>query len=155
MTRQARWLKHPDLDWLPRDELQSDALGDLQTKDNTISVYRVDNEQDAERVIVALAANREYVANLDYAIFEDAEFDSIDIEVSQNEGETPDAEVNKLHYDLTNLTARKLVQLAQVVSSGRHSRILKKTVEVRLRRALVAGYLDKGRLKPDLLRRIQ
>ena len=155
ITRQARWLKHPDLEWLSQGELQSDALGDLQTRDNALSVYRVDGKKDAERVVVALAANRDNLANLDYAIFEDVDVASIDIEISQNEGETPDAEVNELHYDLANLTARRLVQLAQVISLGEHSRMPKKTVQVRLRRALLAGYLDKVRLKPHLLRSIQ
>ena len=108
-TRQARWLKYPDLEWLSQDDIQSDALLDLRTEDNKLSVYKVENEADTERVIIALAATRENLSNLDYAVFEDSTLASTDITISQQNGETPDAEVNKLHYDLTNLTVRKLV----------------------------------------------
>ena len=69
MTRQGRWLKYPDLEWLQPDELQSDALLDLQTKDNRLSVYRAEGEEEAKQVVIALAANRESLSNLDYAIF--------------------------------------------------------------------------------------
>ena len=49
MTRQGRWL---DLEWLPKGELQSDALLDLKTEDNKLSVYKVDGVEDTERVVI-------------------------------------------------------------------------------------------------------
>ncbi len=82
VVRQARWYKYPELDWLPDGGLQADALGDLQTSGNALSVYRVENETDRERVIVALAANRDNLANLDYAIFDDAGLASIGIAIN-------------------------------------------------------------------------
>ncbi len=154
-TRQARWLKYPDLEWLSQDDIQSDALLDLRTEDNKLSVYKVENEADTERVIIALAATRENLSNLDYAVFEDSTLASTDITISQQNGETPDAEVNKLHYDLANLTVRKLVLLAQAVSSGEHARMPVKEIKARLQRAIRAGTLNQGRLKPQLLEKIQ
>ena len=111
VVRQPRWHKNPELDWLPDGDLQADALGELQTGGNALSVYRVENETGRERVIVALAANRDNLANLDYAIFDDAGLASIGVAINQPDGQTPDLGVNRLHYDLANLTAGRLVQL--------------------------------------------
>ena len=85
VVRQARWYKYPELDWLPDGGLQGDALGDLQTGGNDLSVYRVENETGRERVIVALAANLDNLANLDYAIFDDAGLASIGVAINQQE----------------------------------------------------------------------
>lgn len=155
MTRQARWLTYPDLEWMSPSEIQSDALGDLQTKDNKLSVYRIENEEEAERVVIALAANRDNLANLDYAVFEDTILESTDIAIRQQTGETPDEEVNRLHYDLIGLTVGRLAQLAEVLSKGQHDRVPRKQIAAGLRRSVVAGMLDRSRLSPQLLERIK
>ena len=155
MTRQGRWLKYPDLEWMSQHDIQSDALNDLQTKDNTLSVYRVVSGEDTERVVVALAANRRNLANMDYAVFEDVALASIPVNITQQMGETPDEKVNRLHYDITDLTVESIAQLAKVVSSGRHDRIPKKKIETELRRSIRAGILDRDKLEPQLLEKIQ
>lgn len=151
VIRQTRWLKYPDLEWLPDGELQGDALGDLQTTDSALSVFKVESETDKERVVIGLAANRDNPANLDYAIFEDSEFTSLGIAAEQREGATPDMEVNKLHFELRNLTVGRLAKLAQVVSMGKHDRIPRKLIKSRLQAALRAGTLNSERLKSQML----
>lgn len=152
--RQARWLKYPDLNWLPHGELQGDALRDLQTTDNALSIYKVESEGDKERIVIGLAATKDNVANLDYAIFEDSKFSVLGIAAEEREGDTPDIEVNKLHCELRNLTVGLLAQLAQVVSMGKHNRILKKQIKSGLQAAVNAGMVDRGRLKPQLLKEL-
>ena len=154
MTRQGRWLKYPDLEWLQPDELQSDALLDLQSKDNRLSVYRAEGEEEAKQVVIALAANRESLSNLDYALFEDSALVSTGIAIQQQDGETPDDEVNKLHYDLSNLTVGRLAALAQAVASGAHTRVPRKNIQAGLQEAMRSGTLDEDKMKPELLRRI-
>ena len=155
VVRQPLWYKYPELDWLPDGGPQGDALGDLQTGGNALSVYRVENETGRERVIVALPANRDNLANLDYAVFDDAGLASIGVAINQEDGQTPDLGVNRLHYDLANLTAQRLVHLAQVISSREHARIPGREIEAGLRRAVQSGALDRGRLKPQLLGKLE
>ena len=155
VTRQARWLKYPDISWLPRNEIQGDTLRDLQTDDNSLSVFRVESDQDTERVVTALAANRDNLANLDYAVFDDATLKSIGVNVAQRSGETPDREVNKLHYNLTNLTVTRLARLAAVVAAGQHERTPRKMIKGRLQRAVNKGSLDRHRLKSQLLQKLK
>ncbi len=152
VIRQTRWLKYPDLDWLPVGGLQGDALGDLQTTGNALSIFKVESETDKERVVIGLAANRDNLANLDYAVFEDSLFNTLGIAAEQREGATPDIQVNNLHYELRNLTVGQVAQLAQVVSTGEHGRISRKQVKSQLQAAISAGTVDRGRLKPQLLK---
>ena len=144
--RQGRWHKCPAINWLENGELQSDALCDITTKGCMLSVYRINNEIDRQRVIVALAANRKCIVNLDYAVFEDSALDSLGITVQQTEGSTPDAVANELHYELGNLTVRRLAQLAKIVSAGQHKRISRKRIKLWLQGAANTGHLDRSRI---------
>ena len=148
-------MKYPDLPWLSEGELQSDALIDLQTKGNRLSVYRVANKEEVDQVVVALAANRDNLANLDYALFDHTQLPETEFAICQEDGETPDLRVNKWHYDIRDLTVSKLVELARVVSSGCHVRVPKKVVEKHLRTAILTGKLDTSRVKPGLLSKIE
>ena len=58
-----RWLRP---DWLAGDEVQADALVDLSTKDNELSVWLIENDKsNLEHVVTALAANCNTISNLD------------------------------------------------------------------------------------------
>ena len=152
--RQRRWFTYPDILWLSQGELQSDALLDLRTVGNAISIYEVRDDTDELRVATALAANRDNVDVIDYAVFEDIHFTALDLELAQPEGETPDVIVNTLHHDLRNLPARQLVGLAEIISSGVHTRIPRKTVSSLLTEAIEAERLDRGRIKLSLLSKL-
>ena len=52
--RKAKWYKHPNVPWLNEGELQADALADLITKDNTLSVWMLEDETFVERAATAL-----------------------------------------------------------------------------------------------------
>ena len=151
MTRQARWLIYPDLTWLEDGEVQADALLDLKSVGNKLSVYKVDHEEDAERIVVALAANRDNLAVMDYALFEEVSLITANISIVKQAGETPDDEVNTLHYNLSDLTVHRLAKLAEVVSAGQHTRIPRKEMRTKLCRALDAGVLNRGKVKHWLL----
>lgn len=63
--RKNRWYKTEEISWLPDNELQADALDDLRTKYNELSVYRIDeNESNLDRVIAALATNTDNPSTL-------------------------------------------------------------------------------------------
>ena len=155
VTRQSRWMIHPDLDWLPPGDIQGDALQDIETSDNKLSVYRVENEEDTKQVVFALAANREFLSNLDYAIFDDSNLTVAGIVIQQQDGQTPHDEANKLHYDLSELTARRLVLLAQAVASGEHCRVPWKDIKIGLQQAIRSRTIDRDKIKPKLLERIE
>ena len=154
-VRQGRWLKRPTISWLSGDEIQSDALLDLQTVSNKLSVYRVENEDEAKATVIALAATRHSFSNLDYVLFEEDMLASTNIQFALQMGMTPDDSVNELHYDLQNLTVDKMAELAVIVSSGDLLREPWKRIEAGVQDGIRAGTLDIRRIDSQLLEKIQ
>jgi hypothetical protein len=153
-VKQSRWYKNPRVDWLRVGEVQADALLDLRTKDNALSVYEVKNDAEAIRVATALAATRDHVDHFSYAVFEGSQLPKLGIEPDRQDGDTPDAEVNKLHYDLQHLTVEKLSGLAQLISQGELRRILKKQMLSHLLKSIEDGNLDRSRIKASGVERL-
>ena len=151
VVQKNRWHPKPEWNGWQSGDLQGDALLDLQTKGNALSVYDVGSGTDVGRIVTALAATRKYLSHLDYVVFHDAPLASSSIDVVQTSGETPDQLVNHVHYDLSNLTVRKLVRLAQMVSGSKRERITKAQMRGKLEDALKNQWLDSDRLSRDLL----
>lgn len=153
-VRQGRWHKYPQIDWLEAGELQGDALKDVLTRNGRLSVYRVANETDRQRVVVALAATKEHIENIDYAVFADSDLASLGITVLDVRGDTPDEVVNELHYELGNLTVKRLIRLVEIISFGEHKRVQRGEVEKQLQEAVRSGHLNNRRVKPKKIREL-
>lgn len=151
IIRRGRWQKRPEPDWPKDSGLPSDALGDMQTSRCRLSVYAVTDAIDGQRVATAMAGTREGISNIDYAVFEDSELESLGISVQHTLGDTPDDGVNGLHYDLGNLTARRLAQLAEIVSVGEIRRMAWSDVRTLLIDEIRAGLVDAARVRPKIV----
>lgn len=147
-VRRGVWAKHPTADWPEDSGLSSDALDDMRTTKGSMSVYAIMDVADRKRIAVALAATRNDISHLDYVIFESLE--SLGIAVRQTEGDTPDKDVNELHYNLGNLTVKRLAQLTEIVSDGEHERIKRPDIKTALYEATRVGRLDMSQIKPSM-----
>ncbi len=151
--RQSRWSRPQWLD-SSRNEVQADALKDLTTRENQISVYRVGSERDIDRITIALAATRDNLQNVDYAVFDDAEFQDIGIRIKQSSGATPDSRVNRLHHDISNLTVRQVCALAAIIANGKIDRRPRSKIRIGMQRAIERGDLDREVMKESILSRL-
>ena len=93
--------------WMPeayvaQDDVPADALRDLQTGSNKLSVWLIEEDKsDLERIVVALAAMRNVLSNLDYALLDSGILDKINIKMSDSLGNSPDLTANsRWHRDL-------------------------------------------------------
>ena len=83
--RKSKWYKHERVPWLVEGELQADALGDLRTSDNELSVWLVeDDESNLEQVVTALAVTRQRISNVDYALFDLQFLSELNIKIINN-----------------------------------------------------------------------
>lgn len=153
----SKWYRNPGVSWLGEGELQADALRDLKTTGNELSVYYVqEGETNLVQIITALAAGRDSVANFDYALIGQEIVTALQIKVKQSSGETLDATVNEWHRDLCELSADKLMDLARAIENEADKRrILGKTILGHLGEAIRSGRIDRDRLKPQLKARIE
>jgi hypothetical protein len=154
--RKNRWYKSEAVAWLPEGEIQADPLGDLATSNNTLSVWQVeDDDSNLEKVITALASSRASISNLDYAVLNIDLLTETGIKIEINPGETPYELANVWHRDLIELTATKIVRLAETMMQNSHIlRIPEKRVLDLIKDAVHNGQIDKTKLHPGIANKL-
>lgn len=139
-------------DWLPLGDAPGDALSDLRTTNNALSVWMLDDGRlNLPRILEALASNRERLDKLDYTIIDEQAVRSIPVTIEEADGDTPHATANTIHRDLTELSAFKLTLLASEMVPLERFRLTQRQVTNLLLTALQEGRLDRGRLRETLL----
>ena len=109
--------------WIPFEksgfcvgQVQADAMNDLKTKDNKLSIWILDEEKsNLERVVAAVASKREKLSKFDYAVFDLKLVDKMKIKREVTKGDSPDLNTNNLHNDLVELSTKELYKLANAI----------------------------------------
>jgi hypothetical protein len=155
--RKSKWYKNDAVSWLNEDENQADALGDLVTSNNTLSVWLVeDDKSNLDQVIVALASTSDNISNLDYALVKVDLLLNIGIKIESKEGLTPYSKANKWHRDIEEMTATKLYKLAEIIFI--HSdiaRVSQKDILNLIKVAVQKEEIDKAKLKEGIINKIK
>ena len=130
-------------------DLQADALADLNTTHNKLSVWQVqENLSNLDQIITALAANCDKVSKLDYLIFDSQILQALQIEDKPTPGESGHYAANKWHVDLADLSALKLVRLAKsLLDDSTIDRKQEKEVLRLVVKAVQVGELQLGKLQ--------
>ena len=138
--------------WILQDEIQADALKDLETTDNDLSVWLIEEDlSNLDRVLAALAANRDQLANIDFALISLDVLTELGLLFQATPGVTADKEVSLLHRDLIRLTANRLASLAQAIKRyARLERRSKAQVRSLLLDSIAAGHIDPSSLKEGI-----
>jgi hypothetical protein len=155
--RRSKWYKSEGVPWLPEGELQADALVDLATAENKLSVYLVNDDQsNLEQVVTALAANADYISNFDYALLNQETIINIGIRIENTPGQTPDSTVNTWHMDLSGLTVKNVIALANAVwAQTERRRIPSRRIQELVVNGVSSQQLDQTKLKPKLAERLR
>lgn len=138
-------------------DVQADALADLKTSGNALSVWMVqENLANLDRIVAALAAKRDILAKLDYALLERHALDSLGIQVVQKRGDSFDDQANDLwHQDLMDLSGTKLLKLAAMMQAKaklvRHN---KGEVRDFIAASIDDGFIDLDLIKPSLRKQL-
>jgi hypothetical protein len=120
-------------------------LGDFQSKHNKISLYKVADETEAERVATALACTRMKIQDIGYLVVPMTEFEGLELIRSDVPGETPDEHVNSLHFDVERLCIENVGRLVNLYwKQPRIPRMTAREVERRIRVGLEAGNIDQN-----------
>jgi hypothetical protein len=129
-VRENRWLKSVAVPWLAIGDVPADPLGDLATKENRLSVWEVIDRSNVERIVRALAVNRDKIADMGYVLFDSSLLTAAGINTLTENGMTPDEEANNWHRDLIDLSGNKLVILTKLIlEHGESGTVLKKRLE--------------------------
>lgn len=157
LDRKAKWADpQSDEPWLGANDLRADALRDLETEENKLSIWEVNEEIPLPRILAALAALRDYVGKLEFIVFDSAVLDELGIVREHANGNTHDGGVNSRHIDLIQLTARKLSDFgARIRAAQKVERYLPKQVVPLIQDSVDRGYIQWNLLKPDVAEKIR
>lgn len=151
LIRRGRWLPQ-EQHWFREGDFQADCLSDLNTSDNTLSLWSVkDDRSNLESIAVALASTRDSFANVDYAIIPEEMVRNFGILVP-TEGKSPHRTANEnWHRDLCELSSSRLIELARVfLQQGEKNRIAEKQIIQLLKRAAAEKEIDLDAVKVTL-----
>lgn len=150
LDRKRHWDNKP---WLEIDDVQADATKCFETDENKLSVFVLDKpDQQVERVVAALAANRDFLGALDLAIVPEKALELCAIRRANIQGETPDSEVNEWHKDFIELSISKIACLATAIKrEGQIKRYQPKQVEKAIQRSLSANYINTDHINASLV----
>lgn len=114
-VKQHRWYKEPAAPFLEADDVPADPFADLQTTENLLSVWEVNEDRsNLIRVVRAVAIGGQRIDHTGYILFDSVHLDAAGIEVQDNEGRSDDRGANGWHRDLV-LSGKKLLALAMLL----------------------------------------
>lgn len=100
----------------PDPTVPGDTLSELKTKDNKLSVWLANSEEDIEDAVVALSLSRDNTDRLCFLLLDEETLSSFDITILDDQvGEAQGAseKILKKHRNLVELDHKRLGQLAE------------------------------------------
>jgi hypothetical protein len=154
VVTKPKWVTRP---WIIGGEIPADALHDLRSTDNKLSVWSVEsNCSNLQIALAALAANRKGLDKLDYTLIDEGILATIPIKYSRTNGGTPHMVANAtMHCDLIDLTVSKVANLAHQMMPLERVRVPERNVKLLLADALTKGELDRELIDQKLLNELE
>ena len=137
--------------WLDPDFILADALRNFTSSKNELSVFLLENDDQIELILSAIVASSKSLDNTDYVIIDRSLIDSLDIAIEEDLGKTLNNSINKLHLNLTQLSAEKVLKLARAIQEqGQIGRINKNRIAAAIQRQIVEGHLNENELTDEV-----
>jgi hypothetical protein len=146
--RRSKWFA---TEWLSPDELQADALGDLRTQNNELSVWLVaDDKSNLTQVVAALSLSADQVSIVEYALIDLDILADKGFDIVENTGQTPFTTANHWHRDLVELSTGKVFELVTLVKAAEKERCRDKETLVYITDAIESGTVDVSKISDKL-----
>ncbi len=158
IDRKINWAKDGDFTkYLSADAAPADALQDLSTTENRLSIWRIEEDRtNLDRVLAAIVSGRDNLQKCDFIIFDSRHIEENGLEIEANPGGTLDSDANsKWHLNLTHLSATGLGRLANAMFAygERHRRFERELIPL-LRQSISSGYIQEAALKPNVAAKV-
>lgn len=156
-VRKNRWYKSEAESALGQGDVPADALGDLQTQGNVLSIWRIDDQKsNLDRIACAIAVGAKSSSNLDYAILDFKYFNKLKLKYEASKGGTLDSIINDCHIDVQELTGKKLIRLARAFfEHGEVERMLEKKVLELIKKAIESEQIDSTKMSLAIREKIK
>lgn len=123
--------------------LDGDAISDLRTTDNTLSLWYIDSEEELETAALALSASSksEKIDSFTVVWVPLEEIQAKGLSVVKSDGDTVVADLVKMHRDLNEITYGKLGSTAEVIMDALITeKHYKRFTRAQIKSALIEAY---------------
>jgi hypothetical protein len=117
MLEKQKWEKI-DLVQMGHTKTPADTITtDLKTSSNTLSLWRIEDDTEILKSVLALAVMRNKITRLDVMIFDETELieSGLEIQNTPENGDTPYEEFNQNHFDIIQMDYEKLGHLSELM----------------------------------------
>jgi hypothetical protein len=143
--------------WLEPEEIPADLLNDLITSDNRLSLWLItDDNTNIDRILAARGANKISLVEVGFVLFDFSIIEKLNINYKNSDGRLPDKDASKeWHFDLLNLSAEKLVKLAEIILQNGHPKMITEDDKYGLiAKSIKNGFLNKEKLDKFIQKRV-
>ena len=117
-VRLARW-EIDAFPWIKPNDIQADALTDLQTQSNILSIWKIEDDlSNLENIITAIAATRLKPDVVQYIMVDIQTILDAGFTLKETPGDTPFTSMAHYHVDIVELSGQRLVNLARLLQSS-------------------------------------
>ena len=140
----AKWFQ---VDIINDSDVSADAITNcLTTSRNKLSVWNIENEDDIEQAVLAIASSLEHIETIDVIILNTDILREYDINIITSTGNTPIESLKEIHRDLSGLTFSKLGQIKEHIVERIRNDKLKRYTKGKLKKLLLNA-IDTGILE--------
>jgi len=136
-----------------REYFPADPLADLNTTQNNLSCFYIDDKKsNLEDIIAGLASNKQRLSHFGYILIDLQVIKNNRFKINKTEiGTTPCLKANARHVNIEELTAKKLINFAKLAhTSPDINTKTKKQVKQLLLKAAKCGNLDTSKMWESL-----
>lgn len=144
----------------PNDSCADAITNCLRTKENTLSVWQIEDLGQLENAILALITSSQQtnLSTLNIVIIDGDTLQNENLEIVESEGDTMAKFLRDTHRDIANLTYSRLGKVKDIIlncleSESENYRIFtRKDLKLILQTAITEGKVDKDNLNQELLK---
>lgn len=163
LVRKVSRAKWPD-EICSISELNADLMtADLRTTGNTLSLWRIENEEELQSAVLALAASSKTskIENVSVVWIPEELFSSKGIRIDNaNVGDTVIFDLQNTHRDACDLTYKKLGDVAEIIMNemlkeGHYKKFTKSEIKTALSNAYLDDRITEEKCNEDLIQEIK
>ena len=142
---------------LQSDRISADAVSDLRSSKNELSLFQVASPQEFDKVIVHFATATDKLAtHIHLFPFQQDMLDQLGLEYELKTANTSVPDINDLHYNIIKLDGNLLVKIANFIKMNEKEikEVLGSKIQTLVKGILEVKQLDYERLKPSMLKDI-
>ena len=151
--------------WLTDDSVNAESIpadaitGCMKTKNNTLSVWEIDTEDNLNKAYLAIASGLQHLESIDVVLMDADVITKEGIDYEKTLGQIPIKALSTLHLDLINLTYNKLGTIASHIvdkfKENKVKRLRRNELKSILSNAIHDGLLLMDTLNPDVKKHFQ